>query len=64
MGFANDLDRRARRSNDAEPNRKQCTPPENLTVGYEYPEDRKHAVSCGGFLEEQLCISARRSLAS
>ena len=47
-GFANDLDRRVRRSNDAEPNREQCTPPENLAVGNERPEERNQAVSCGG----------------
>ena len=29
MGFANNLDRRVRRSNDAEPNREQCTTTEN-----------------------------------
>jgi len=37
MGLADDLDRRARRGDDADPNREQRTPSENPAVVDKYP---------------------------
>ena len=40
LGLSDDLDRRVRRSNDAEPNCKQYRPPKNPSVRHNYPHER------------------------